>query len=220
MFEPPIKFYILRHGESEANQLGIFAGGTVDSPLTQLGIQDATACAELIAKLANKPDVIITSDLERTKKTADIIWGKYGEKAPELIIDPLLNERNWGDLAGKPKKDYPKRAEARKNPPNGESREAFYARSNAALITQLQKQKNRTPLVVAHKGTIEAVVNHFGLDFPDEPQNTVLYEVEITRNPTKSSELTLNLSEYSLRGHEVHKIPTRLIKMGQETRRE
>jgi len=40
-----LRLYLVRHGESEANQRGIFAG-QLDSPLTELGIGDATSLGE------------------------------------------------------------------------------------------------------------------------------------------------------------------------------
>jgi broad specificity phosphatase PhoE len=167
----------------------------------------------LIAKLPVKPTTIIRSDLERTQKTTKIIVDEaYSGDNPTIIVEPLLNERNWGDLAGKPKKDYPKGCKERKIPPNGESMEAFYARSNKALIAQLQKHTNDVPpLVVAHKGTIEAIVNHFGLDFPDEPKNAILYEVEITPNPRKSAEWKCTVSEYAMENGAIQKAPARLV---------
>jgi broad specificity phosphatase PhoE len=94
-----------------------------------------------------------------------------------------LNERLWGDLAGKLKKHYPKDCSERKNPSNGESTEDFYPRSNAALVRLLEcHAASALALVVAHKGTVEGIANAFGLDFAEEPSNDVIYKVEIFRS--------------------------------------
>ena len=36
-----MKFYFVRHGESEANKAGVWAGGGTNSPLTDLGKKQA-----------------------------------------------------------------------------------------------------------------------------------------------------------------------------------
>ena len=75
---------VVRHGETEWNREGRLQGQN-DPPLNELGIQQATRLAEYIAlgKLG-KIDVIYTSDLCRTDKTARIIAEVIGV---EVSID-------------------------------------------------------------------------------------------------------------------------------------
>ena len=55
---PAKAFYLIRHGESEANKAQIAAGGGIDSPLTEKGQQQAKDLAPLIASLEVQPTVI------------------------------------------------------------------------------------------------------------------------------------------------------------------
>src|SRR2546428_13930841 len=63
-------FYLVRHGESEANAARRFAGQS-DSPLTDRGRQQAEAVAEELAN--EKFDRIVSSDLSRTREKTDAL---------------------------------------------------------------------------------------------------------------------------------------------------
>ena len=70
------KLIIIRHGESEANQLGVIAGWT-DYKLTALGLQQAEETAAYLA--ANeKIDVVCSSDLCRAFDTAKALADRLG----------------------------------------------------------------------------------------------------------------------------------------------
>lgn len=58
----------LRHGQSEANEAGIWQGSRHGGRLTRLGESQASAVAARLLK--NPPDLIITSGLDRTNQTA------------------------------------------------------------------------------------------------------------------------------------------------------
>ena len=55
--------YYVRHGESEANLLGIWAGSQSDSPLTELGVKQAIETGEKLK--GKKISRIISSPLIR-----------------------------------------------------------------------------------------------------------------------------------------------------------
>lgn len=62
--------YIARHGQTEWNAKGILMGQK-DSPLTDLGVQQA---CDLAKELANVHfDAIFSSDLLRAQRTAQIV---------------------------------------------------------------------------------------------------------------------------------------------------
>ena len=80
----PTTFYFVRHGESEGNAARIFTGQT-DSPLTERGRRQAEAVATELARV--KVDRIVSSDLSRTRDTAEAIAKPHGirvEIVPEL----------------------------------------------------------------------------------------------------------------------------------------
>lgn len=94
----PILF--LRHGESEANKQGVFAGKTNNAPLTPLGIEQAKAAA---ADLAGRHiDRIYTSPLTRAHQTALAFTSAAG-LSPELVQpDDRITEYDMGSLTGTP----------------------------------------------------------------------------------------------------------------------
>lgn len=95
-----MELYIVRHGETGYNKMGLLQGRT-DIPLNQNGISQAEILKQ---KFENIPfDIVISSPLVRAIKTASII-------APHkpIYIDPRLEERGLGEYEGKPSKIYDK----------------------------------------------------------------------------------------------------------------
>lgn len=86
------KILMVRHGQSEANDLGVFAGN-YDIGLTELGHQQAQCTADFIAE-NYKVDKIYASDLKRAFKTAEYI-------ALKLELDIIPNKKFREIFAGK-----------------------------------------------------------------------------------------------------------------------
>jgi broad specificity phosphatase PhoE len=119
---PVSRLFLIRHGETLGN-----ASRTVqlpDDPLSPRGL----AQAERLARRLTREDIahIVSSDFARARSTAEAL--RRASSAP-LTFDPLLQERNFGDLRGIPYAelgvdpfalDYA--------PPNGETWEVFHAR--------------------------------------------------------------------------------------------
>ena len=87
---------LVRHGESEANRLGFFAGQT-DVELLEKGALQAGITGEYIAK-NYKVERVYASDLVRARKTGEIIAEKTNS---ELVTDRRLREINAGVWQGK-----------------------------------------------------------------------------------------------------------------------
>ncbi len=81
--------YVVRHGQTEWN-LKHLVQGISDIPLTDKGIEEAYKLQELVASL--DIDVVISSPLERARKTAQIITNN---KLP-INTDDRIKERDWG----------------------------------------------------------------------------------------------------------------------------
>lgn len=94
-------FYFMRHGECQANAERVFAG-IMDSPLTDKGRKDARDEGERLATEGMLFDLIITSSLSRAYDTAVITAKSTGYDIDKIIVEDLLTERSFGDLAGKP----------------------------------------------------------------------------------------------------------------------
>ena len=87
-------FYIIRHGQSEANAKGILQGSQIDTPLTELGRSQAQVT---LSKLGTDNfDAIYASPLLRAAQTATIIGGS--DKT--ITFDPRLKEYDYGTWDG------------------------------------------------------------------------------------------------------------------------
>jgi isoleucyl-tRNA synthetase len=93
------KYFLLRHGESKRNVDKLVAcwPEKVFSPLTQKGKEQIKKTAKKLKK--EKIDLIISSDLQRTKQTAEIVGRELGIK---INFDKRLRELDMGKLNGKP----------------------------------------------------------------------------------------------------------------------
>jgi len=94
--------YFIRHGESEANERGLFAGQKDNSILTQKGRDQAIATAKEIISEGLKIDKIISSPLKRTLETAEIIAKELDFDISKITIDTRITEYDMGNLTGTP----------------------------------------------------------------------------------------------------------------------
>lgn len=95
-----LTLYLLRHGESTANVKRVFAALRIDPPLSEAGIQQAAAQAELLKDIGFS--AIYASHLLRARQTAEIVGQQCGLKP---IIFEALHEVNVGILDGKDQDD-------------------------------------------------------------------------------------------------------------------
>jgi len=91
--------YIVRHGQSEMNVAGQFAG-QVETPLTDEGRQQARKAGKQAQEFGI--DLIITSSLSRAHETARIIAHEIGYPEDKIAVDDLLIERDFGSAEGTP----------------------------------------------------------------------------------------------------------------------
>jgi len=94
--------YFVRHGETESNVRGVFAGQRDDSVLTDKGRKQAKITAENIKHEIPTIDRIICSPLKRTTATAQIIANEIGFDLSEIEIDKRIIEHDMGDMTGVP----------------------------------------------------------------------------------------------------------------------
>ena len=94
---------LLRHGQSEWNAKNLFTGW-VDVALSEQGEQEARRGGELLADAGLLPDVLHTSLLRRAIATAQIALDACDRHWIPVRRDWRLNERHYGALQGKDKK--------------------------------------------------------------------------------------------------------------------
>ncbi len=183
---------LLRHGQSIWNKENLFTGW-VDVPLSQEGIMEAMIAGEKLKKFCF--DEVYTSVLIRSIQTAMIALSKIDcKKMPiiqhengkmaqwakinnDLKIMPVfeyeeLNERYYGDLQGKNKKETAEKYGEEQvhkwrrsydiKPPNGESLKDNYERTipffKNVIENRLKDGKNI--LISAHGNSLRAIVKY------------------------------------------------------------
>jgi 2,3-bisphosphoglycerate-dependent phosphoglycerate mutase len=137
---------LVRHGETEGNAARILQRPEV--PLNARGIRQAELLAERLAtfEIAH----VLCSDLTRARMTTAPLLVRTRGTVEE---SPLLQERDFGDLRGKP---YAELAQdpflPDFEPPNGESWTVFYERVATAfeLISARRRVLRGDLLVVTH----------------------------------------------------------------------
>jgi broad specificity phosphatase PhoE len=174
-----MSIFLIRHGETLGN-----ASRTVqrpDNPLSPRG----HAQAELLARRLEGEGIaaILSSDFARAAATAERLRRVTG--AP-VSHDPLLQERNFGDLRGTPYADLgfdmfaPDYA-----PPNGETWEAFHARVDRAwALVQDAAAAAGGPLAVVTHGLVcrslagRHLILPDGQEAPERWENTAVTVVD------------------------------------------
>ncbi|WP_020668613.1 phosphoglyceromutase [Amycolatopsis nigrescens] len=94
---------LLRHGQSTWNAENLFTGW-VDVPLSEQGEAEARRGGELLAEAKLLPDVVHTSLLRRAISTANLALDAADRHWIDVRRDWRLNERHYGALQGKNKK--------------------------------------------------------------------------------------------------------------------
>jgi len=139
--------FLIRHGETIGNASRVVQLPT--DPLSPRGL----AQAERLAGRLEREGIaaILSSDFARARSTAETLQRRTGVP---LVIEPLLQERNFGDLRGTPYVELGfDMFEPEYAPPNGETWPAFHARVDQAWA-RVQRQ------AAATSGGHLAVVTH------------------------------------------------------------
>jgi 2,3-bisphosphoglycerate-dependent phosphoglycerate mutase len=171
--------FLIRHGETIGNASRIVQHP--DAPLSPRGVAQAERLARRLApeSIAH----ILSSDYARARVTAEHL--RAATAAP-LSVEPLLRERNFGDLRGTPYADLgfdmfaPGYA-----PPNGETWEVFHARVDEAWarVQALAEKTDGHLAVVTHGLVCRSVAGRHliladGDAVPERWENTSLTIVE------------------------------------------
>jgi 2,3-bisphosphoglycerate-dependent phosphoglycerate mutase len=94
---------LLRHGQSDWNERNLFTGW-VDVPLSPTGEAEARRGGEMLAEAGLLPDVVHTSLLRRAISTANVALDVCDRHWIPVQRSWRLNERHYGALQGKDKK--------------------------------------------------------------------------------------------------------------------
>ena len=88
---------LIRHGRTKANADGVLAGWTPGIGLDEHGVGQAEALRTRLAPL--RLAAVVTSPLERTRETADLMLGDDARDVPRHV-DERVGECRYGDWTG------------------------------------------------------------------------------------------------------------------------
>lgn len=157
---PAARLLVVRHGATEPNLAGLRCGGDVDPPLAPEGRAQARHLGLLLATASDLPELIITSDLRRTRETAELLRQALG--VMEVHVVAGFRERRLGGWNLRPIHDNEAQMAAGITPPGGESRAEFAARVTAAL-RHVAPLLERRALLVASKGVARVLRERAGI---------------------------------------------------------
>src|SRR5208283_1295664 len=148
------------------NAAGLVIGRT-DSPLTELGQRQAAALGEALASRGTVACSILTSPLQRARRTAEAIAAAYSRAfGPGAVPPPETEARfvefDYGELDETPVSDFPPgfwerwRSDPSWRPPGGETLGEVSARVTAACEELSAEAARRDVIVVTHLSPVRA----------------------------------------------------------------
>lgn len=164
---PARTLWLVRHGESTWNALGLAQGHDDQAELTSLGQRQAV---EVAGQLRGVPvGAIYASDLRRARQTAAPLAAVVGVPA---VLDARLRERSLGVLEGTPAVangpaatgldlEAGRITDPDKRPDGGESVRDLYLRA-AAFLDDLPAAREGDVVIVAHGGTLRVLAARLG----------------------------------------------------------
>ena len=157
---------IVRHGQTDANIKRIVDGQGIDSPLNNIGLQEAEAAGKALKNVTFH--TAYSSDLKRAHKTCQIILDQNqanSVRAENIKQEKLLREKHFGVFEGQASIEW----KAEKGtigvdftPENGESKETLHNRGKEIFqsivkeVALMDHAVEVTPnaLIVTHGGFI------------------------------------------------------------------
>lgn len=189
----PNYLFLVRHGESEWNEKGLWTGW-VDTNLTEKGKDEARRAAKVIGeKIIHHVHV---SPLLRAKQTMQEILNEIDQQPPVAIHGSLL-ERDYGDYTGKNKWQIKEEIGDEQftalrrgwdvHVPGGETLKMVHDRVvpyfESAIMPQLREGKN--VLVTAHGNTLRALMKHL-----DHVPDNEVHDLEIATGEIVAYKMT------------------------------
>lgn len=174
---------IVRHGETAGNAARIVQ--VPETPLNERGVaQAARLTARLVEHHRERPiGQVVASDLRRAEMTAEPVAEALGLP---LVIEPLLAERNFGDLRGRAYADIGLDImQPGYTPPSGEDWPSFHRRVDQAWrrIRELDRQAAGDSVFVTHGLVCHSLAERHlqlggAMEQPDRWGNTSVTQVE------------------------------------------
>lgn len=174
------RLVLVRHGLSEYNKLGIWAGWD-NPPLAPEGFEEAKKTGSELKDIHF--DFAYASALIRAQQTLEEIL-KVINQTPPVVHNQALNERNYGDFTAKNKwevkkqlgeEEFQKLRRGWDYPvPNGESLKQVYEREIPYYTTEIEpKLKDNKNVIIASSGNALRALVKYLEQIPDEEVATL-----------------------------------------------
>lgn len=154
------RYFLLRHGEAKSNVLNMVScfPETFYDSLTNKGIKQVRAIAKEIE--TKKIDLIFSSDVLRTKQTAEIIANKINQK---IRYDKRLREYNFGEMNGTFFREYciffpNSKKRFIQKPKDGENYKEITNRMWSFFTEINNNYNNKNILVIGHQAPISLLL--------------------------------------------------------------
>lgn len=177
--------YLMRHGQTNYNVQGLCNDDpTEDVHLTRIGIEQSEQAAEQLKDISI--DLIVTSELPRTRQTAEIVNRHHGVP---IVEHPAINDLRTG-FNGRPSTEHQQAIAGdrlRTKPPGGESL-LDHKQRVLGFVEWLKGLRQDSVLVIAHEETLRVCVAYFR-GFSDEGMlgipvgNCQIFHFEFHPNP-------------------------------------
>lgn len=161
MSAPPLRLFLIRHGEVLANREMRYVGAR-DEPLADSGIAQADRLAAALAPLPVR--AVYSSPLARARETGRRI---AAARAVDLRIEPRLREQSFGEWEGLTRAEVLERdrerllrweADLGTPPPGGEPLTEVQARMLALVQELARGHRGEHVALVSHVGPIKALL--------------------------------------------------------------
>jgi probable phosphoglycerate mutase len=153
---------VVRHGETDWNRQHRFQG-QIDVPLNDVGRAQAERLAQRL--IDERFDVVVASDLQRARTTAELAAAGHA-----IVSEPLWREQSFGVLEGLDAptiiERHPQlwahwlRHDADYALPGGESVRMFHQRVQQALQRLLLRYEGARIAVFTHGGVLDMLYRH------------------------------------------------------------
>lgn len=145
-----MRFYLLRHGQTDWNIEGRLQGRK-NMPMNGTGVRQIAELAEQLQKMNFQVDLIVSSPLDRAKQSAEIVAEKIGF-VESIILDEDFIERSFGSAEGLV---YSQEIDLNDEKYGAETIEEICKRAKVA-IEKYMSGDDKSILIVAHGAILAA----------------------------------------------------------------
>jgi broad specificity phosphatase PhoE len=174
------RLFYIRHGQTNTNVAGIFAGH-YEAYLTEEGQRQATETGKHARGKLPHIDVIICSPLKRAHHTAELIAEELRYPLDKIEVNTLFIERSFGALEGTVEQDFfATHAFHELDTVHGSETVTELEQRAKKALEYLKSRKEENILVISH-GSFGAAfvgaVRGFTYSHDKEPKNAELVEL-------------------------------------------